>query len=64
MGGSNVEVLKSMIEKKFLGKKSGKGIYNYDKAGKDKHINDEAATILNKYQLERKGWSVDSLTHN
>lgn len=46
----NVEILKEMIEKKMLGRKSGRGFYLYtDAKQKQKPINNEAVELLKKY---------------
>ncbi|XP_054618432.1 hydroxyacyl-CoA dehydrogenase trifunctional multienzyme complex subunit alpha a [Dunckerocampus dactyliophorus] len=50
-GGGNVEVLKTMIEKGFKGRKSGKGCFIYGKGKKDKRVNPDAEAILKKYRL-------------
>ncbi|KAM3861500.1 hydroxyacyl-CoA dehydrogenase trifunctional multienzyme complex subunit alpha a [Diretmus argenteus] len=51
IGGGNVEVLQTMVEKGFKGRKSGKGCYIYGKGKKDKHVNPDAEEILQKYKL-------------
>nr|XP_057913543.1 hydroxyacyl-CoA dehydrogenase trifunctional multienzyme complex subunit alpha a [Doryrhamphus excisus] len=50
-GGGNVDVLKTMVEKGFKGRKSGKGCFIYGKATKDKRVNPDAEAILKKYRL-------------
>uniref|UniRef100_A0A667ZLA1 enoyl-CoA hydratase n=1 Tax=Myripristis murdjan TaxID=586833 RepID=A0A667ZLA1_9TELE len=50
-GGGNVDVLKTMVEKGFKGRKSGKGCYIYGKGKKDKSVNPDAEEILKKYKL-------------
>ncbi|XP_061843168.2 hydroxyacyl-CoA dehydrogenase trifunctional multienzyme complex subunit alpha a [Nerophis lumbriciformis] len=50
-GGGNVEVLKTMVEKGFKGRKSGKGCFIYGKGKKDKSVNPDAENILKKYHL-------------
>jgi enoyl-CoA hydratase/long-chain 3-hydroxyacyl-CoA dehydrogenase len=55
-GGADVGVLNDMVEAGFLGRKSGKGCYVYaGRKGKDKSVNTEAQSILEKYQLPVKG---------
>ncbi|XP_071777440.2 trifunctional enzyme subunit alpha, mitochondrial [Centroberyx gerrardi] len=49
--GGNVEVLQTMVEKGFKGRKSGKGCYVYGKGKKDKSVNPGAEEILQKYKL-------------
>ncbi|XP_061610598.1 hydroxyacyl-CoA dehydrogenase trifunctional multienzyme complex subunit alpha a [Phyllopteryx taeniolatus] len=50
-GGGNVEFLKSMVEKGFKGRKSGKGCFIYGKGKKAKTVNSDAEAILKKYKL-------------
>ncbi|KAK9510232.1 hypothetical protein O3M35_005061 [Rhynocoris fuscipes] len=53
--GGNVAVLKEMTDSGFLGRKSGKGIYVYEKGAKEREVNDGALSIFNKFHLEPKG---------
>jgi enoyl-CoA hydratase / long-chain 3-hydroxyacyl-CoA dehydrogenase len=39
----------------FLGRKSGKGIYIYEKNTKNREVNEEAMAIVKKYALTPKG---------
>ncbi|XP_068194504.1 hydroxyacyl-CoA dehydrogenase trifunctional multienzyme complex subunit alpha b [Antennarius striatus] len=50
-GGGNVEVLKTMVELGFKGRKSGKGCYVYMPGLKGKQINPDINDILQKYKL-------------
>lgn len=50
-GGGNVEVLKTMVEKGFKGRKSGKGCFVYGKGRKGKTVNPDAEEILQKFKL-------------
>ncbi|KAF7666650.1 hypothetical protein LDENG_00098410 [Lucifuga dentata] len=50
-GGGNVEVLKTMLEKGFKGRKTGKGCFIYGKGKKAKNVNPDAEEILKKYKL-------------
>lgn len=50
-GGGNVEVLQTMVELGFKGRKSGKGCYVYQPGLKVKEINREIEDILEKYKL-------------
>uniref|UniRef100_A0A8C2IPH3 enoyl-CoA hydratase n=1 Tax=Cyprinus carpio TaxID=7962 RepID=A0A8C2IPH3_CYPCA len=50
-GGGNVEVLKTMVEKGFKGRKSGKGCYVYQPGLKRRDVNTEALEILESYKL-------------
>ncbi|KAM9495963.1 hydroxyacyl-CoA dehydrogenase trifunctional multienzyme complex subunit alpha a [Clarias gariepinus] len=50
-GGGNVEVLRSMVQKGYKGRKSGKGCYVYEAKSKDKKVNSGAEEILQKFKL-------------
>uniref|UniRef100_A0A6Q2Z3C0 enoyl-CoA hydratase n=1 Tax=Esox lucius TaxID=8010 RepID=A0A6Q2Z3C0_ESOLU len=50
-GGGNVEVLKTMVEKGFKGRKSGKGCYVYTPGLKSKDVNPDLEDLLEKYKL-------------
>ncbi|KAI4875255.1 hypothetical protein NFI96_019079, partial [Prochilodus magdalenae] len=50
-GGGNVEVLKTMVQKGFKGRKSGKGCYVYGAKKKDKQVNSGAEEILKAFKL-------------
>lgn len=57
MGGADINVLKDLVDKKHVGRKSGKGVYVYEKSGsKGRQVNSEASDILQKYRLPTKGW--------
>lgn len=51
MDGGDVDLMKNMIAKGWLGKKSGQGFYTYDKKKKDgaKTINSEVKAYLKEY---------------
>ncbi|KAA0711336.1 Trifunctional enzyme subunit alpha, mitochondrial TP-alpha [Triplophysa tibetana] len=50
-GGGNVGVLKTMVEKGFKGRKSGKGCYIYQPGLRRKDVNPEIRDILETYKL-------------
>ncbi|XP_053394852.1 trifunctional enzyme subunit alpha, mitochondrial-like isoform X2 [Mercenaria mercenaria] len=58
-GGGNVNVLTDMVNAGFLGRKSGKGVYIYEKGSKKRPENDEAKQILEKYKLAPKEGVTD-----
>lgn len=51
LGGGNVEVLKTMVDLGFKGRKSGKGYYVYTPGLKHKDINPDIEDILEKYKM-------------
>lgn len=57
-GGGNPAVIKDMVEKGFLGRKSGKGIFLYSAGSKQKPVNPEAVAIFKKYSMEPRGCST------
>ncbi|KAI5736872.1 hypothetical protein M8J76_007982 [Diaphorina citri] len=50
--GGNLNVLNEMVEKGYLGRKSGKGYFVYAKGSKARPVNDGALAILKKYSLQ------------
>ncbi|XP_076128183.1 hydroxyacyl-CoA dehydrogenase trifunctional multienzyme complex subunit alpha a [Alosa pseudoharengus] len=50
-GGGNVEVLKTMVEKGFKGRKSGKGCYVYEKGSKSRQVNSGAEEIIKRFAI-------------
>ncbi|KAG8013185.1 Trifunctional enzyme subunit alpha [Nibea albiflora] len=50
-GGGNAEVLKTMVDMGFKGRKSGKGCYIYQPGLKTREVNPDIGEILEKYRL-------------
>ncbi|KAI1897694.1 hypothetical protein AGOR_G00085920 [Albula goreensis] len=50
-GGGNVDVLKTMVDQGFKGRKSGKGCYIYEAGVKEKNINPGTEEILEKFKM-------------
>uniref|UniRef100_A0A8C9SXA6 enoyl-CoA hydratase n=1 Tax=Scleropages formosus TaxID=113540 RepID=A0A8C9SXA6_SCLFO len=51
LDGGNIEVVTTMVEKGFTGRKAGKGFYIYEKGSKSRNINPAAEEILKKFKL-------------
>lgn len=51
--------MKDIVQSGSLGRKSGKGIFVYEKHTKHRDVNPEAVDILKKYSLEPKGCFED-----
>ncbi|XP_027855695.1 hydroxyacyl-CoA dehydrogenase trifunctional multienzyme complex subunit alpha b isoform X2 [Xiphophorus couchianus] len=50
-GGGNVEVLRTMVDMGFKGRKSGKGCYIYQPGRKGKDVNPDVGDILEKFKI-------------
>nr|XP_022914134.1 trifunctional enzyme subunit alpha, mitochondrial [Onthophagus taurus] len=55
MSGGDLNIMKDIVQAGCLGRKSGKGIFVYEKGSKNRDVNPEAIDILKKYSLEPKG---------
>ncbi|XP_078797375.1 hydroxyacyl-CoA dehydrogenase trifunctional multienzyme complex subunit alpha b isoform X1 [Oryzias latipes] len=53
-GGGNVEVLKTMVDMGFKGRKSGKGCYIYQPGTKVKEVNPDIGEILERFRMTPK----------
>lgn len=53
-GGGNVDLLKAMVAKGFLGRKSGKGFYLYQQGSKSRPLNSGTDEILEKFKLSAR----------
>jgi len=51
---SDVHMLNDLVDKGFLGRKSGKGIYIYQEGKKNRELNTEALEIFKKRRVEPK----------
>lgn len=58
ISGGDLNIMQDLVKAGFMGRKSGKGIYVYEKGTKNRDVNQEAIQILkDKYSLEPRGAS-------
>nr|NVI75865.1 mitochondrial trifunctional protein alpha subunit [Cucujiformia] len=53
--GGNEDIMKECVKAGFLGRKSGKGIFVYEKASKNREVNQGAIDILKRHSVQPKG---------
>nr|MBE5726424.1 mitochondrial trifunctional protein alpha subunit [Cucujiformia] len=54
-GGGDLEIMKAFVQSGFLGRKSGKGIFVYEKGSKSREVNSEGLEIIKKFSTQPKG---------
>ena len=63
MSGGNPAIFDDFKEKNILGKKTGKGIFLYNKKMKSEGVNPEATAILEKYKVSAPNQELMSTEH-
>lgn len=58
-GGGDLEVMKDFVKAGFLGRKSGKGIFVYEKGSKSRSVNEEGQDIIKRYSIQPRGSVAD-----
>lgn len=64
MGGGNTQLMGQMVERGFLGRKSGKGFYMYPKdakKGAKKELNPEVVSVLNSLGLGKSNLPLEDI---
>ncbi|XP_066262915.1 trifunctional enzyme subunit alpha, mitochondrial [Euwallacea similis] len=54
-GGGDQNILSEVVKAGYLGRKSGKGIFLYQKGSKNRDVNFDAVEIIKKYSVEPRG---------
>ncbi|GBP60910.1 Trifunctional enzyme subunit alpha, mitochondrial [Eumeta japonica] len=56
ISGGNLQIMQDLVKAGFMGRKSGKGFFVYEKGSKNRDVNAEAIQILkDQYSLEPRG---------
>ncbi|XP_039764703.1 trifunctional enzyme subunit alpha, mitochondrial [Pararge aegeria] len=56
ISGGDLNIMQDLVKAGFMGRKSGKGFYIYEKGTKNRDVNQEAVQLLkDKYSLEPRG---------
>lgn len=56
ISGGDLNIMQDLVKAGFMGRKSGKGFYVYEKGTKNRDVNQEAIRILKeRYSLQPKG---------
>ncbi|XP_045511230.1 trifunctional enzyme subunit alpha, mitochondrial [Colias croceus] len=56
ISGGDLNIMQDLVKSGFMGRKSGKGFYIYEKGSKSKDVNQDAVQLLKeKYSLEPRG---------
>ncbi|XP_064075892.1 trifunctional enzyme subunit alpha, mitochondrial [Vanessa tameamea] len=56
ISGGDLNIMQDLVKAGFMGRKSGKGFYVYEKGSKNRDVNQEAVQILkDRYPLEPRG---------
>lgn len=56
ISGGNLGIMQDLVQAGYMGRKSGKGFYVYEKGSKNREVNHGAIKILkDKYALEPRG---------
>ncbi|XP_063376318.1 trifunctional enzyme subunit alpha, mitochondrial [Cydia fagiglandana] len=55
ISGGNINIMQDLVKAGFMGRKSSKGFYVYEKGSKNKEINQDAIALVKKYSLAPLG---------